>query len=141
MKMIRYNYPELAFGNGMSRLLRDAFRGFDGMGNLVNRPQRANSAPAADLYASDNAYQVRVEVPGVKKEEVSISLEKSVLSVSASHEEKEGESTSRSLRFSRAVSVPEDVDAENISAKLQDGVLSITLPKQEARKPKQIEIN
>lgn len=139
MKMIRYNYPELAIGNGLGRLLRDAFQGFDGLGNFLERPLRASGAPSADLYSSDEAYQVRVEIPGVSKEEVKISLENSVLSVSAVHVEAEEDKKS-SLRFSRAISVPDDVDSEKIGAKLENGVLSITLPKQAARKPKSIQI-
>jgi HSP20 family protein len=139
MKTIQYNYPKLAFGNDFRRLLRDAFEGFDGLGNLFERPARPANAPAADLYSSDEAYHVRVEVPGVRKEEVSVSLENSVLKIRATHEEGEGEAR-RVLNFDRSLAVPDDVDAEKIEAKLENGVLSITLTKQEAQKPKQIAI-
>ena len=76
-------------------------------------------------------------VPGVKKEDVKIELNNGLLTVSAEKREKNGDNES-SFSLTRSVSVPDGVNADAIAAKLEDGILNVTLPKAENRKPRNI---
>jgi HSP20 family protein len=92
-----------------------------------------------DVYEDDNHRYVRLEVPGVAKGDIEIELENAVLSVRAKREEKaEGESTT--INLSRSVTVGDDVDPDKVKASLENGMLTIELPKREQAKPKQITI-
>lgn len=103
--------------------------------------------PAIDLYEDKDNVFVKAEVPGMKKEEIEVSLHDGVLSISGERkgEEKfEDAETYRSERFvgrfQRAVTLPSQVKADAVTAQYQDGVLTITLPKAEEAKRKQIEV-
>lgn len=95
---------------------------------------------AVDVYEDEGHYHARFEVPGVKKEDAKIELEdrRLTLTVSRKTQTSEGES---SVELSRTLTVPEGIAFESISAKLEDGLLTVTLPKAEARKPRVIELN
>ena len=93
-----------------------------------------------DLYEHDDALVVRFELPGVKKENVTLNLEKDVLTVDV-HDEAKDEETARQPRARRAIRVPVDVKAGEIGAELRDGVLSVTLPKADAAKARPIPLN
>jgi HSP20 family protein len=136
MKFIRYQSPTLpSFGT--------AFPAFTRLGgvfdHLLGSAPWAGS-PAADLFEDDANYYVKVELPGVKKEDLAVELENAVLTVAGRRAVKtdEGESTAE---FSRSVSVPEGVDPAKITAAYENGVLTLTLPKPEARKPRRIIVN
>ena len=79
-------------------------------------------------------------MPGVKKEDVKIELNNGLLSVAVEKREKDGDKES-SYSVTLSVSVPEGVNAEAIAAKLEDGILTVTLPKQERSKPRTITLN
>ncbi|MEX0330626.1 MAG: Hsp20/alpha crystallin family protein [Puniceicoccaceae bacterium] len=100
---------------------------------------RVRSLPL-DVYEGDDERVIRLEMPGVQKKDIQLELENAVLSVEAKRIEKteSGEST---IELSRSVSVGDDIDAENIKAHLENGILSISLPKREQAKPKQITIS
>lgn len=100
---------------------------------------RVRSLPL-DVYEGDNERVIRLEMPGVKKKDIQIELENAVLSVEAKRHETT-ESGESSVELSRSVSVGDDIDAEKIKAHLENGILSITLPKREHAKPKQITIS
>lgn len=104
--------------------------------------------PAVDLYEDKDNLTVKCEIPGMKKEDIDISLHEGFLTISGErkHEEKKQEGevyrTERyEGRFSRSLSLPSKVDAEKINATYKDGVLTVTLPKAEEAKPKQIQVN
>jgi HSP20 family protein len=105
-------------------------------------------SPSLDLYDDKDAFVVSVELPGMKKEEIDISLHDGVLTVSGERkherENKEGQ-TFRSERyfgkFQRSVSLPASVDASSVKASYKDGILSISLPKAEEAKPRQISVD
>jgi len=106
-------------------------------------------APVVDIFETPGRdFVVKVELPGLKKEDINLSLHDGVLSVSgerkAENERKEGE-TFRSERyfgrFQRSVTLPASVNAGEVKASYKDGVLTIDLPKAEEAKPRQIAVN
>jgi len=117
-----------AFGSRMNELMNTFFDS-----------AATTSAPRADLHEDENNYYLTVELPGVRKEDVSVDMEKGMLYISAKHEREQGESK-QSYTYSRSVTAPEGVNADNIKANFEDGILTVTLPKHEQRKPRRIEI-
>lgn len=107
---------------------------------LFDAPSAARSF-RVDVYddGQDN-YQVVAELPGVDKKDVDIQLENAVLTITAKRKVKQGDQE-QTAQFSRTLTISDDIDPDKVSAKLEDGVLHVTLPKAEARKPKAITVN
>jgi len=143
MKLTRYT-PSFDLGRvaDFDTWLRHPFAGFPVMGALLNEylPGAATGRMAADVYEDKDNYFARFELPGVKKEDIKVEVHDRLLTVSAERCEKAGEAE-HSYSLSRSISVPEDVRADIIAAKLEDGVLTVTLPKQEQRKPRLVAVN
>jgi len=105
-------------------------------------------APPMDVYEDKDNLVVRAELPGMKKEDIEISLHQGSLVISGERklesEDEDGDS-SRSERFfgrfQRALELPKPVDATAVSASYKDGILTVTLPKTEESKPKQITVS
>lgn len=104
-------------------------------------------APAMDITEHENEYIVVAELPGVKKEEVKITFENSVLTVEAERKPYELPQDAKVLLnemrardFSRSLRLPVRIDVENISAELQNGVLRISLPKSQDARPRMISV-
>ncbi|MFQ6039491.1 MAG: Hsp20/alpha crystallin family protein [Candidatus Poribacteria bacterium] len=104
-------------------------------------------APAVDMFERENEVVLRAEVPGMAKEDIDISVSGNTLTISGerkTEEEIKDEDyyhCERSYgRFQRALSLPQGVDAENIKASYKNGILEVTIPKQEEAKPKKIEV-
>ena len=96
---------------------------------------------------NDNVY-VRVELPGMKKEDIDLSLHEGSLSISGErkleekHQEGEMYRAERFFgRFQRTVALPTPVQNEKVKAQYKDGLLTVTLPKAEEAKPKHIDVN
>jgi len=108
-------------------------------------------SPAVDIHDNDENYSIKVDLPGVKKEDVKVQLHDGVLSIEASHsdeseEKKDGKvvlKERRTGKFLRSFSLGADVHEEDINAKFDDGVLNVTVPKARERAPasKQIAVN
>jgi HSP20 family protein len=103
--------------------------------------------PPVDIYSDDNKVVVQTELPGVKEEDIDVSLDGGVLTIKGErkHEtEVKEEGYHRVERasgtFQRAFAVPAEVDPTNIKADLKDGVLTITLPKVEEAKARKIKV-
>jgi len=134
----------------LSSLREEIDRLFDQPLSLFSAAQQfwlGGGWPTVDLYEDRDKLVVKVEVPGMKKEEVDISLHDGVLAITGERkvEEKYDKAeTHRSERFvgrfHRALSLPVAVQADKTNATYQDGVLTITLPKAEGAKPKQIQV-
>lgn len=114
----------------------------------LSQPFSGGWAPAVDLYEDRDNYLVKMELPGMKKEEIDISLHDGVLSISGERKEEdkhEDAETYRSERFfgrfQRSITLPALVDGAKVNAGYRDGILTVTLPKSEEAKPKQITIN
>lgn len=104
-------------------------------------------SPAVDLMEDKDKFTVKVELPGMKKDEIDVSLHGDTLNICGERkkeeEHKEGENYRSERyfgRFQRSVQLPQAVDGNKIEAGYRDGVLTITLPKTEEAKRKQIEI-
>jgi len=113
-----------------------------------SQPFSGGWIPAINVYEDKDHVFVRAEVPGMKKEEIDISLHEGVLTLSGErklekeYEKAESHRTERFIgRFQRSVTLPAPVDSANVRATYKDGILSITLPKAEEAKPKQITVN
>ena len=101
-----------------------------------------------EVAESENEVEVKAALPGVKPDEVDISVQNDVLSIRAEHrdetEEKKKDYYRRELRygsFHRSVALPVSVDTEKAKATFKDGILHLTLPKAETVKPKQIKVS
>lgn len=104
-------------------------------------------APPIDLIEEKDHLELRADLPGLTKDDVSVTLQDNILTIKGEkkHEvERKDANTYISERvygaFSRSVELPVSVDAKKIEARFKDGVLHITLPKTEEAKPKQIEV-
>jgi HSP20 family protein len=105
----------------------------------------AQWTPLADIYETDDAYQIEVELPGVKADDVNVEVADRELTVSGDIKVREREgllrrSTRQVGRFEFRAVLPNEVDAENVSANLDGGVLYLTVPKAQAAKPRHVEI-
>jgi HSP20 family protein len=108
----------------------------------------AGAVPAMDVTERDNEYVIRMDMPGVSREDIDITLAEGVLTVSGEvkrqHEEKAGDRLIREERcygkLSRSVRLGSHIDDKKVSASYKDGVLELTLPKAEEMKPKKITI-
>ncbi|VAV96406.1 Heat shock protein Hsp20 [hydrothermal vent metagenome] len=100
-------------------------------------------APASDASSDDDAYRITVELPGVSEKDIDVSVHDGVVSVKGektSEREEKGDTWFFSERqygsFSRSFRLPADADGDKIDARLKDGVLEITVPKNAPDKPK-----
>jgi len=106
-----------------------------------------SNSPRTNLLENGDGFEVRAELPGISKDDISIKIQGNYLEISGKRaiEAPEGYKAHRNERsattFSRSFTLPDEVDAEKVDAKLKDGVLYLTLPKSEAAKPRQITIN
>jgi HSP20 family protein len=101
--------------------------------------------PSADVEETDDAWQVEVELPGVRDEDVDVELDDRVLTVSGEVQEKERAGilrrrTRRVGAFHYAVTLPGDVDADHVDAQLRDGVLTVRVPKSPGTERRHIRI-
>lgn len=130
----------------------DPFRELDELADRVNSLWEANFngglhgwAPLADVEETDDAYVVEIDLPGIKREDIDIQLSDRQLTVSGEVKEKERTGilrrrTRRVGEFQYSVTLPADVDATKVSAHLDDGVLTVRVPKPEQAKPRRIQI-
>ncbi len=117
-------------------------------GSLPNIEREAcYLCPNVDIEENDNEYNIQVELPGVKKGDVKITLKDNILSIEG---EKKSEKKAKSDnyhfserifgKFKRSFELPQTVNQESISADFKDGMLQISIPKSKEAKPKQIEV-
>jgi len=151
--IIRWNRPELTGWPAFGRLtdLRDEIdRLFELPLTEAARTSRLFSGwtPALDLYEEKDNLVVKVELPGMKREDIEVSLHEGSLSISGerkseeTHQDADVHRTERFFgRFQRTVALPTPVAADKVKAQYKDGILTITLPKTEEAKPKRIDVN
>ncbi len=113
----------------------------------ADAPLAGAFSPALDVKESDDGFTLHVELPGVKAEDVEVSLEDNVLTVSGErsfYDETDAEGYRRVERrfgkFHRAVRLPDRVSPDKVEATYADGILTITVPKAEEAKPRRITV-
>ena len=149
MRIVRYHYPRTSvprsallnpwagFENEFDRLVTSAFGSLLGEGST----ESALTHPRVDLYEDKDHFHYRVELPGLKREDIQVEMGDGVLNVSGTRKgfQRDG-AAEQTASFTRSVSVPARVQDDRIVAKYEDGVLTVTLPKAEEIKPKRIAI-
>lgn len=151
MSLIRYQTPNSVMLPALDRWadLRndiDTLLDFPGWSGLGRQSQLFSGwTPALDLYQNNDNIVAVVELPGMRKEDIEISLQDGTLTISGERKDetaKEGARTERVTgKFRRSVTLPTRVDVSKVNASYKDGILTVTLPKAEEAKPKQIQIN
>jgi len=141
----------------------DPFKELEDVSNRLNRifgrtPARAEPdremlavadwAPSVDISETDTAYLVKTEIPGVKKEDVKVTIQDGMLTIQGERKQEKEEKGKKFHRiercygsFARSFRVPDDADEKSVKAEFKDGMLNVTLSKSEKAKPKQINIS
>ena len=151
--LTRWQRPELTTWPGFGRLtdLRDEIdRLFEAPLAALGRSSQLLSGwtPALDVYEDKDNVYVRAELPGMKKEEIDLSLHDGTLSISGERKSEDKFKDAEVYRaerffgrFQRTVTLPTPVAADKVKAQYKDGILTVTLPKAEEAKPKHIDVN
>ncbi len=103
--------------------------------------------PSVDIVENNGNIEVKAEIPGMKKENIKVTVRDNVLSI-AGERKQEQETKEKTFhriesyygKFNRNIRLPSEVEADKIKATYKDGILNITLPKPESAKPKKIEV-
>jgi HSP20 family protein len=126
----------------LDRLFESPLAGF------ARTSQLLEGAPAVDLYEDKDSFIVKAELPGLKREDIEVSLHDGALTISGERKTEENVEDAETHRverfygrFHRAITLPKAVKADKVAAQYRDGVLTVTLPKSEEAKPKQIEVS
>lgn len=103
--------------------------------------------PAVDVREDDKQYNMEVELPGLSEKEVNVKIENDVLTISSKKEDSTEEKEKGFIRkerrhfsFSRSFTLPDNIDADNITATFKNGLLNVVIPKTPEAKPKLIEV-
>ena len=153
MSIIRYSTPSLthpAFSPlaRLSAFQSEVDRLFDlpVFNRESSRP--GDWSPALDLYQDKDHVLVKAELPGMKKEDITLSIHEGMLTLAGERRQEKAHDQKSALRnerffgrFERTVTLPVQVDGTRVTASYEDGILTVTLPKAEAAKPRQIEIS
>jgi HSP20 family protein len=124
------------------RLFEDSFT------RMVNEPSSNRPwSPAVDIYETENELVLKADLPDVELKDIDVRVENQTLTISGERkfeQEQSGKGYHRIERsygrFVRSFAVPQTFDTEQIAADFKNGVLSVTLPKKEAAKPRQIKV-
>ncbi len=136
MTLVRYK-------NQLPGLLNSFFNADLDPWSTDNYSDMNSTLPAVNIKETEDDFQVSVAVPGFKKDDFNIELDNNILTISSEKEmenEVEGEKYTRRefsyQSFKRTFTLPELVDEEKISAKYENGILNVVIPKKEEAKPK-----
>ena len=142
MKLMQYTRPGLAWPT-LGRLANLQ----DELDRLFESPMQA-WAPALDVHEDKEGFTIRAELPGMKREDIEVSIQDGALVIAGERlQEKvnEGTEVHRQERyygkFSRVLTLPTAVSNDKVKAAYKDGILTVTLPKAEEAKPKQIAVS
>ncbi len=133
------------FNNEVSRVYEDRF--FRAIDSDSSKVVTSHWSPAVDIKEESDGFVLHADVPGVDAKEIDISMEEGMLIIKGeraheSSEEKNGYKRVERVRgsFYRRFSLPETADAERVTAKYDNGVLTVTIPKQEKAQPRRIPV-
>ena len=121
------------------------FTDFKTMRELLNTPNTNVFMPKVNTREGEEAYHIEVELPGMKKEDINVEVDKGVLTISGKREfrneleEKDYYKVESSYgKFYRSFTLPENIDIENIKASSTDGILEVVVPKMERQENKKL---
>jgi len=104
-------------------------------------------SPRVDISETDDSFVIKAEVPDVKKDDVKVTVDNGILTVSGERKQEKEEKGKKFHRveryygsFARSFTLPDNVDETKVKATFKDGMLTLTLPKTEEPKPKAIEV-
>jgi len=144
MTLVKVNNPLSKTFDGM---MRDLFNEFPAAINKTVREDVLHFPPV-NIVEKTASYQVELAAPGFEKADFNVKLDGKILTISTEKKEETNESTDKMIRkefsyraFSRSFTIDEKIDAENISAKYENGILKLDLPKKEDLKAGTREIN
>ncbi len=150
MRLVRYTYPFRTLSNAQNEGTRSPWSGLESeIDRLFDTAMTdvGGSSPATrhfpiDLYEDKDSTYVRAELPGVSREDINVEMVDGYLTISASRKTTavEGGDGERGFSFSRSVAINEAVQSDKVSAAYENGVLTVTLPKQEEVKAKKISV-
>jgi len=139
---LRSSYEEL------DRMRREMDHLLNGYRSLFTRESNAGVFPLINVTEDKDHYYVRAELPGIKSDEIDISVTQGTLTISGERKipaENESAKYHRREReagkFNRAINLPGQIDTQKVEVKNIDGILTVTLPKAEALKPRKISIS
>jgi len=141
MTLIRHNRPNAdVFDKRFSDILDDFFK------DAVTTRQNGFT-PRIDIVETETGFELEVQLPGIKKEDINVNINNNVLSVSGERKFDDKQEGKKFLRvesrfgsFNRSVQLPEGIDPESVKAGYKDGILSISIDKSEKKISKQIKI-
>jgi len=142
MTIMRYNRPNRdVFSKNFSDIMDEFF-------DDVVSSRTESFVPSIDIAESNDKFLVSVELPGMNKEDIDVSLDNGQLTISGERKFEEKENGEKYHRvethygkFSRSFHLPDNVDEESITAAYENGLLNITINKTEDKVKKQIEVN
>jgi len=143
--------PLFSLRRDIDRLFSDFMRDFTTQGDVDNADAGEMNAiaPRLDLVEKGDAYMLRADMPGVSPKDVKVQVTGDTLTIEGETREERGEGGDGGAerfrervwrRYQRAVTLPDSIDASRIEANLRHGVLTLTLPKSEQARPRQIDV-
>jgi len=132
----------------LERIRRDFDRLLEEFSPVRRESQMETLIPPVEVYETDKEVVVKVDLPGVKREDVEITVKENAISIKAERKEEKEEKTEnvyRAERFygviERVIPLPVEVDPEGAKAEYKDGVLEIRIPKVQVEKEKKIKLS
>jgi HSP20 family protein len=140
MNLIKFKKDNDLFSNAFGSLFNSPF--------YTSRDTTSNFAPKVRISEDKDNFMLKLEIPGITKDDIKINIEDDVLSISGTKkQEKKTEETNLLMNelyygeFSRSFNISKDIDTNKIEAEFKDGVLNVTLPKVEEAKQVKKEIS
>jgi HSP20 family protein len=137
MTLVKVNNP---ISRSFDGLMKDLFNEFPSTFSKTVREDVLHFPPV-NIHENPNSYELQIAAPGFDKADFNVKLENNLLSISTEQKEEKQEETAKVIRkefsyksFKRSFTIDEKIDAENISAKYENGILKLELPKKEVAK-------
>jgi len=135
------------FGRNLDGMMKDFFNELPATVSKTFREDVLHFPPV-NIVEKENSYGVELSVPGFEKSDFTVKLDGNILTISTEKKEENNETTNKMIRkefsykaFKRSFTLDEKIDAENISAKYENGILKLELPKKENQKSPAKDIN
>jgi HSP20 family protein len=144
MKLNRIPSSNLNHASHLDNWLRNPFAGFSAVSQILDSlPDFTSSAEPprvpADIFEDEESYSAHFEIPGVRREDVKLELHEERLTLTAVRKHPAANAETCAT-LTRTLSLPRGVERDSISAKLEHGILVVTLPKSSEKRPKTIEV-